>query len=150
VQRPIPATLMAAPKGSSVSGTSLAGCTILVIEDETLIALDIVATCERAGATTLCPQTHVEAERLIEAHDLSAAVVDFRLWDDNANALCDRLRQRGIPFVMHSAYRQFQDGNDAIKGAIAVPKPARSQDLLDGLLCALGVGGSEPVTQRAC
>jgi DNA-binding response OmpR family regulator len=136
---------MAASKGSSVPSTSLAGCTILVIEDEPLIALDIAATCENAGATTLCPQTRAEAERLIKTDGISAAVVDFILWNGNANALCDRLRQRGIPFVMHSAYTQFQDGNDAVNGAAVVPKPARSKDLVDALLCALAVGRSELV-----
>jgi DNA-binding response OmpR family regulator len=136
---------MAASKGSSVPSTSLAGCTILVIEDEPLIALDIAATCENAGATTLCPQTRAEAERLIKTDGISAAVVDFILWNGNANALCDRLQQRGIPFVMHSAYTQFQDGKEAVNGAAVVPKPARSKDLVDALLCALAVGRSELV-----
>jgi integrase len=36
-------------------------------------------------------------------------VVDFRLWNGNANALCDRLRQRGIPFVKYSAYPAIGD-----------------------------------------
>jgi DNA-binding response OmpR family regulator len=132
---------MAASKGSSVPSTSLAGCTILVIEDEPLIALDIAATCENAGATTL----YAAAERLIETDGISAAVVDYWLWDGNANALCGQLRQRGIPFVMHSACTDFQDGNDAVKGAAVVPKPATSQALLDALCCALAIGRSEPV-----
>jgi hypothetical protein len=43
----------------------------------TLIALDIAATCENAGATTLYPQTRAEAERLIETDGITAAVVDY-------------------------------------------------------------------------
>jgi DNA-binding NtrC family response regulator len=143
VQGPILATLMAASKGSSVPSTSLAGCTILVIEDEPLIALDIAATCENAGAKALFSQTRNEAERLIETDGISAAVVD--LWNDNANALCDRLQQRGIPFVMHSAYANFQDGSDAVKSAAVVPKPATSQALLDALRGALAISRREPV-----
>jgi hypothetical protein len=47
--------------------------------------------------------------------------------------------------VMHTACTDFQDGNDAVNGAAVVPKPARSKDLVDALLCALAIGRSEPV-----
>jgi hypothetical protein len=42
--------------------------------------------------------------RLAGHPDLSAAVVDFGLSDGEGTALCERLKERGIPFVLHSGY----------------------------------------------
>src|SRR5215470_16300122 len=97
--------------------TSLAGCTILIIEDEPLIALDVAAVCEKAGATTLLAQTLVQAERLVETKGLSAAIVDFKIGAYNSNAVCSRLAERQIPFVMHSAYSEFLEGNAVVNDA---------------------------------
>jgi DNA-binding NtrC family response regulator len=119
---------------------SLAGCTILIIEDEPLVALGVVAACEQAGATTMTAHTLSQAERLVETEGLSAAVIDFRVGSGNTNALCLRLAERQIPFVMHSAYTKFREGNDAVNGAAVVPKPATSQAIADSLACAIFLG----------
>jgi hypothetical protein len=41
---------LARAQGNAVQGTSLAGRTILIAEDEPFIAMDIAAACETAGA----------------------------------------------------------------------------------------------------
>jgi CheY-like chemotaxis protein len=59
-----------------MQGTSLAGHSILIVEDEPLIALDIVAAFQNAGANPLTARSLAEAVRLVEHDGPSAAVLD--------------------------------------------------------------------------
>jgi DNA-binding response OmpR family regulator len=104
-----------------MQGTSLAGRSILIVEDEPLIALDIVTAFEQVGAFTLTARTVADASRLVEHDGLSAAVLDFGLRDGDADAVCGRLQERAIPFIIHSGYTH---GPDACRGGTIVPKPA--------------------------
>lgn len=104
-----------------MQSTSLAGRSILVVEDEPLIALDIVDAFQKVGAITLTARTVADAIHLVEHDGLSAAVLDFGLGDDDATAVCGRLEERAIPFVLHSGYTH---GSDACRGGAIVPKPA--------------------------
>jgi CheY-like chemotaxis protein len=59
--------------------------------------------------------------RLAGMPDLSAAVVDFGLSDGDGAALCQLLKERRIPFVLHSAYDHV---HEACRDGVVVPKPA--------------------------
>jgi len=87
-----------------MQGTSLAGRSILIVEDERLIAPHLVKAFQQAGAIVLAPRSLDNATPLVEQDELSAAVVDFGLGAHNADALCLRLEQWNIPFVPHSGY----------------------------------------------
>ena len=91
------------------------------MEDEPLITLDIVTAFEKVGAFTLTARTLAKAARLVEHDGLSAAVLDFGLGKDDAAAVCGRLTERNIPFVLHSGYAH---ASDACGGGTVVPKPA--------------------------
>jgi DNA-binding NarL/FixJ family response regulator len=110
---------------------SLSGRTILVVEDEPLVALDVAETIKGAGASVLLSHTLKDGLRLAEHADLSAAVVDFGLSDGEANELCERLNRRGVPG--HVA--------EACGGSVVVPKPASPGALIDALSKALARGG---------
>lgn len=92
--------------------------TILIVEDEPIIALDLVSGFEDAGALVLLAAKLADAIHLVEQDDLAAAVVDS---GHDANELCVLLRQRGIPFVLHSG---FGHQGDACVGGVVIPKPA--------------------------
>jgi CheY-like chemotaxis protein len=118
-----------------VVSTSLAGRTILVVEDEPLIAMDIVNVFQTAGAMVLTAASLNHAKRLVEQDGLSGAVLDFGLGDEDANALCSRLNERDIPHVLHSGYTHF--GNACHRGVV-IPKPAPPAALVDALVTLLG------------
>ena len=115
--------------------TSLSGRTVLIVEDEPLIALDIATVFERAGATALTARTLANARCLVERDGLAAAVLDFGLGDGDAEALCARLNQRGIPFVLHSGY---EHAGEACRSGIVIPKPANPDRLVDAVGHLLG------------
>ena len=111
-----------------MQGTSLAGRSILIVEDEPLIALDLVKAFQQAGAIVLAARSLEDAAPLVEHDELSAAVVDFGLGAHNADALCVRLEQRNIPFVLHSGYSHH---GPACRSGFVVPKPASTSTLIE-------------------
>jgi len=83
---------------------ALAGHTILVVEDEPLIALTIVEDFKAAGASVHTAYNLCDGLRLADHPDLSAAVVDFGLSDGQGSTLCERLNERHVPFILHTGY----------------------------------------------
>ena len=87
----------------SARSGALAGRSILIVEDEPLIALEVHAAFHAAGAGIISAADSKEAVRMIGLPDLSAAVVDIDLGDgDDCAAVCKRLSERGIPFVFYT------------------------------------------------
>ena len=87
------------------------GRSILVVEDELLIAMDIVAALEEAGANATMTTTVRHALILVEHDGLSGAIMDHALSDGDSTDLCARLKERGIPYISYSGYA-------AVKGLI--------------------------------
>ena len=108
--------------------TSLAGRSILIVEDERLIALEIVTAFQNAGAVALTARSLTDAIHLVEHDGLSAAVLDFGLADGDADAVCARLDERHIPFILFSGYTRHGPACD--RGAV-IPKPARPETLIE-------------------
>lgn len=107
---------------SSTPGDPLRGRSILVIEEEPLIALDLCNEFESAGAHVICARSPQTACQAIDQNQLSAAVVDFRLGADGAEAAVASLRNRKVPFRFYTGFAT--DAHTAT--APVVNKPARS------------------------
>jgi DNA-binding NtrC family response regulator len=101
---------------------SLTGRTVLIVEDEPLIAFDILRAFEGAGATPIAARTLSEARSLVERVGLSAAVLDFGLGDGDAEQLCHRLAEREVPFVLHTGYSPT---GGACSQALSIPKTSK-------------------------
>ena len=113
----------------------LAGSSILVVEDEPLVALDIADAFRDAGAHVLIARALAEAMKLVETPGLTGAVIDHSLQDGlTTSDVCERLNELSIPFVVHSGF-------DKINGACAkgelVQKPATPGMLLSSLTATL-------------
>ena len=112
----------------------LRGHAILIIEDEPLIALELRRIVEGTGAHVFAATQLAYALRLADHPDLSAAVLDYRLGQEDVEPLCRRLEQRGIPFIFYSGHA------DALKlwpEAILVSKPSTGNAILEALSGAL-------------
>ena len=113
---------------------TLRGCSILVVEDEPLIAMDITTALELAGAHATTTNTVRHALILAEHDGLSAAILDHALSDGDSTQLCARLKARGIPYVSYSGYGPVEG---ASKTSLYIPKPVTMDVLmtaLEGLL----------------
>lgn len=103
---------------------------ILVVEDEFLIALDIVAALENAGVAVVGPASTVgDALAAIERELLRGALLDAHLGDESAGRIADLLAARGLPFAFVSGYGP-ESLPPAHRGAPLVRKPFTDQDLL--------------------
>jgi CheY-like chemotaxis protein len=108
----------------------LKGRSILVVEDELLIAMDIVAALEKAGANATVTTTARHALILVEHDGLSGAIMDHSLSDGDSTNLCARLKERGIPYISYSGYAAVA-GADLAAPLITKPVP------MDFLMSAL-------------
>jgi DNA-binding response OmpR family regulator len=80
-----------------VGSVGLAGRSILVVEDEPLIALDLIKHIEDAGAKVLSSATVADALRLAERPGLGAAVLDWRLTDGDCAPVATFLKHAASP-----------------------------------------------------
>jgi DNA-binding response OmpR family regulator len=106
---------------------SLTGRSILIVEDEPLIVMDITQALEESGAELTTTNTLRHALLLVEHDGLSAAILDHALGDGNSSLLYARLKERGIPFLIYSGYEKAKV---VCKEAPHVSKPASNQVLL--------------------
>ena len=105
----------------------LVGRSVLIVEDEPLIALDIRRAFEAAGARVVVMRSLQSALAAVEAPDLSAAILDHALGKDDSSQLCERLEERDIPFVIHSGYSNLEG---ACSEGVAIDKPSHPQVLV--------------------
>lgn len=102
-----------APSRTSVSGgsidmtgePSLAGQTVLVLEDDFFIAHDIASSLADAGATVAGSFSTMKlAQEALQDARISSAVLDVNLGDGPSFAIAKQLRETGTPFVFITGY----------------------------------------------
>jgi CheY-like chemotaxis protein len=91
-----------------IRGLSLRGESVLIVEDEPLIALQIHAALSATGASIIAATNGAEALELIRSADISVAVLDINLGDRDCSAACRALFHRGIPFLFYTGYADAQ------------------------------------------
>ncbi|WP_323765455.1 PAS domain-containing protein [Marinovum sp.] len=97
--------------------------TVLVVDDEPLIALDIAEGLDRAGYKVLGPANSVaQARTLLSQSRCAAAVLDVNLGRETSVPLARELRSLGIPFIAVSGYSATQLP-DEFEGVPLIGKP---------------------------
>jgi DNA-binding response OmpR family regulator len=105
---------------------SLTGRSILIVEDEPLIVMDITQAFEGSGAEVTTTNTLRHALLLVEHDGLSAAILDHALGDGDSSLLYARLRERGVPFIIYNGFPKVEGAGH---GAPYIGKPASHQVL---------------------
>jgi CheY-like chemotaxis protein len=84
----------------------LEGRSVLVVEDDYVLAMDMRLSLEDAGAHVIGPAGNLsDALQLVDtASELDAAVLDINLHGDLVYALAEKLQDRGVPFVFTTGY----------------------------------------------
>jgi DNA-binding NtrC family response regulator len=114
-------------------GKALSGLTILVVEDEFLIATDVQRVVEDAGAHGTILANSIAGVRniLASGKHIDACILDLRLGSEDGSLLAEEFEIRGIPVVVASG---FDTGR---VGVVTVQKPYRDAELIEGLLKVL-------------
>jgi len=103
---------------------------ILVVENEVLIAMEIVSPLEDAGAQTTMTTSALHALILINHDGLAGAIMDHGLSDGDSSEVCARLTARGIPYVSYSGYESVPGADPE---APFIPTPASMDVLLSAM-----------------
>jgi hypothetical protein len=83
-----------------LNSASLAGCSILIFEDEPLIALDIPNAFSKAGARVVTVHSLANALIAVEEEVPSAVILHHVLYDGESSQLRECLKERNIPYVV--------------------------------------------------
>jgi DNA-binding NtrC family response regulator len=110
----------------------LAGKSVLVVEDEPLIALNVETLLAEAGVSTVKIANSVAKARsaLKEGTPFDAAIVDLRVADGDASPLIGILSERAIPVVVTTGTICGQQTPDFSKAVAVLQKPYPDNDLI--------------------
>lgn len=112
---------------------------VLVVEDMSVIALDLQMRLEDAGYRVLGPVGRVDrALSMLERETPDVAVLDLNLQGEPATAVAKRLKALGVPFIVASGDASIVGGDAAFAGAQGIAKPIQTDELLAALGQAVG------------
>ena len=116
----------------------LNGIRVLVVEDDTLLAMDLEDTLVDAGALVVgvC-QTLDEAMARAKVDDFAVAVLDFTLGSDTASPVAQQLVRRGVPFVFYTGKSRREPSLAEWRTRPILEKPSSPRALVSALRTAL-------------
>jgi DNA-binding response OmpR family regulator len=121
------------------AGTAeLGGASILVVEDDFLILMELESILTAAGAHVIGPSRNVDdALALAGERGITAAILDVRIGRDTVAPVARCLSNRGIPFLFYTG----QVGTDPIwqewPAARVISKPAHPRVLVSAVAALL-------------
>jgi CheY-like chemotaxis protein len=121
----------------------LAGCRVLVVEDEVLVAATISELLTEAEGVPVGPATTVrEARQLIrEGTILDAALLDVNLSDGPVTPVLEALSARGIPTVVYTGGVVPEGIRQRHPDLVALSKPVLPARLVGELRKLIGTSG---------
>lgn len=124
---------------ASKSRVTMQTPTILLLEDEALISMDVeqtLADAQVGEATSLA--SCAGAMKWLESNTPDVAVIDIFLRDGESDEVAEILVKRGVPIIIHSARRAVASDSPRVflKG-IWISKPSDPQDLAAAVRASL-------------
>lgn len=119
---------------------ALSGRRVLIVEDESLVAMLLETILEDMGCTTVGPASTVDEGLTIVAdgETLDAALLDVNVAGSQVFPVARALKDRGVPFVFSTGYGE---GGlpDEWRGQSTIQKPFTEAAIRDALMAAMGV-----------
>lgn len=108
--------------------------TVLVVEDEFIIALDLSETVQDLGYELEGPfEGNEKAFEAIQDQLPDAAILDVFTADGEVYPLADKLAAAGVPIIFHSGHVPPSEVKDRYPDAWACAKPCPPNQLIDVL-----------------
>ena len=119
---------------------ALTGRRVLVVEDESLVAMLLETILEDMGCSPVGPVATVDEGLAMVAAEtsLDAALLDVNVAGREVFPIAEALKARGVPFIVSTGYGE---GGlpDAWRGQATVQKPFTESAIRDALLKAMGM-----------
>ncbi|NUA99181.1 response regulator [Azospirillum melinis] len=112
----------------------LSGLTVLIIEDEPLIALSLEDVLTDNGAVCIGPIGSIgSALEMIAMHRFDIALVDINLRGERIDPVADRLSATGVPFLFTTGYGE-EARPKAHRHRPVIAKPYSDAEIITALL----------------
>lgn len=112
----------------------LLGRTVLLVEDEMMVAWDMEQMLTAAGMRVMGPAASVDSALDLIRHERpDAAILDLNLRGELVTPVARRLREMGVPFVLSTAYNDLRGGEAAFSGVENLGKPLASSRCVEVL-----------------
>lgn len=106
--------------------------TILIAEDELIVAVDLCDTMSEAGYDVEGPHSGISSAMLAFQKEKPAlAILDVELDDGNAFALAEKLIAEDVPVIFHSGQRDAAAVEQRFPAAITLSKPCPPTQLIE-------------------
>lgn len=118
----------------------LSGRRVLVVEDESLVAMLLETILEDMGCMPVGPASTVEDGLAMATAEgpLDAALLDVNVAGRQVFPIAEALKDRGVPFVFSTGYGE-SGLPDAWRGHPTVQKPFTESAIRNALMKAMGV-----------
>jgi DNA-binding response OmpR family regulator len=116
----------AQPCEANPSGPVLAGMSVLILEDEPLVAMFVESCLQDAGAAVVKIAASISAARSVLDESFDAAVIDLHVADGDASPLIGVLSERRIPVVVTTGGTIDRELLTQTVAVLQKPNPGRS------------------------
>ena len=119
---------------------ALTGRRVLVVEDESLVAMLLETILEDMGCTTVGPAANIDDGLALVADDehLDAALLDVNVAGRHVFPVAEALKARGVPFVFSTGYGEGGLPEEW-RGQATIQKPFTEAAVRDALFKAMGI-----------
>lgn len=118
----------------------LSGRHVLIVEDESLVAMLLETILEDMGCIPVGPAANIDEglTLALETDPLDAALLDVNVAGRQVFPVAEALRARGVPFIFSTGYGE---GGlpDEWRGQPTIQKPFTEAAVRDALMAAVGV-----------
>jgi len=113
---------------------------VLIVEDESLVAMLLETILEDMGCTPVGPASTVDEGLAIatSAEQLDAALLDVNVAGRQVFPIAEALKARGVPFVFSTGYGE-SGLSEAWRGHPTVQKPFTETAIREALMKAMGL-----------
>jgi CheY-like chemotaxis protein len=120
------------------TAAALDGVKVLVVEDETIVAMLLEQMLEELSCEVVGVAGQVSAAaELARSTDADVAILDMNLAGQRVDPVAEALAERNVPFIFASGYGE--DGLTAAwRGRPVLPKPFRLDQLREVLISTVG------------
>jgi DNA-binding response OmpR family regulator len=123
-----------------VERVRLDGHTVLVVEEQPLIALDLQRALEGAGAEVVVARNGAEALSRIGQFDFTAGVIDWRPATEDHRVVARALKQRKLRFLFYAT--NPPEDVTTVRGAPSFLKPAHPEEIVKALALLTGTSNN--------
>ena len=118
----------------------LTGRRVLIVEDESLVAMLLETILEDMGCTPVGPASNIDdgLALVADSEHLDAALLDVNVAGRQVFPVAEALKARGVPFVFSTGYGE---GGlpDEWRGQSTIQKPFTEAAVRDALFKAMGI-----------